>query len=60
MHRLNTIGKNYALAEGIKELPKEIVIIDDIMTTGSTLESCARALKEGGVERIHAVTLFYA
>lgn len=34
-----------------------IVIIDDVMTTGATLESCARTLKRAGAEKVTAITL---
>ena len=39
-------------------LPERICLIDDVCTTGSTLESCAEILKKGGVKTVHAVTLF--
>jgi ComF family protein len=34
-----------------------IVLIDDVQTTGSTLESCARALKKNGAAHVDALTL---
>lgn len=36
------------------------VLVDDIFTTGSTLESCSRVLMAAGVERICALTLCIA
>lgn len=39
---------------------KNILLIDDITTTGATINSCARSLKESGADRIYALTVSYA
>lgn len=36
---------------------KHVMLIDDVMTTGSTLESCAQALLESGAHTVSALTL---
>lgn len=36
---------------------KHVVLIDDVMTTGATLQSCARTLKRAGIAHIDVVTL---
>jgi len=38
-------------------LPYYVVLVDDIATTGSTLDACARVLKEAGVVRVDALVL---
>jgi len=37
-------------------VPGIVVLIDDVSTTGSTLEACARVLKEAGVKEVRALT----
>ena len=39
---------------------KKIIVLDDIYTTGATANSCSKALKEGGAEKIYVLTLLFA
>lgn len=39
-------------------IPKAAILIDDIYTTGATLNTCAETLKAHGIARVSAFTLF--
>ncbi len=42
-----------------KHVPKHVYVVDDVFTTGATLEECARILKLAGAERVEGIVLAY-
>lgn len=43
--------------ERVEAIPERVMIIDDIYTTGSTLDACAAVLKKAGVKEVYGLTL---
>lgn len=39
-------------------IPREVVLLDDIVTTGATMEKCAWLLKAAGVQKVTGLALF--
>lgn len=53
--RANVLGVYEALPENVRD--KRLLLIDDIVTTGSTLTECVRVLREAGAADVVCLTL---
>lgn len=40
-----------------ENIPQAVILVDDVFTTGSTMQACAKALKEKGVKKVIGFTL---
>jgi ComF family protein len=47
----------FAMRPGRSVAGKRVVIVDDVMTSGATLDECARVLRRAGAKSISALTL---
>ncbi|MDP2055683.1 MAG: ComF family protein [Acidobacteriota bacterium] len=58
--RHQNVRDAFALAHGPakagRHMATVVVLVDDVSTTGATLEACARVLKRGGVREVRALT----
>lgn len=52
--RLENMQNAFLSKDTYKVRGKTVIIVDDVMTTGATLEACARALRDAGAKKIIA------
>ena len=58
--RARNVAGAFAVRYGHKLTGKKICLVDDIKTTGATLNECAKTLKEAGAEKVFALVLAVA
>jgi competence protein ComFC len=56
--RMKNIQNSFALqVKSHLPLPPKVLLIDDVFTTGNTLNECAKVLKEHGCQKVFALTI---
>ena len=55
--RLKNMEHSFYLDSSIGKIPEQIILIDDVITTGSTLYAAAKILRKEGATHIFAATL---
>ncbi len=54
--RFNNVREAFALRRGASVRGRVIVVVDDVSTTGATLDACARVLLEAGAKEVRGLT----
>ena len=55
--RVKNVKAAFKLKNPCKIIGKRVLLVDDILTTGATIEECGRVLYEGGASEVMALTL---
>lgn len=55
--RWETVRGAFAMREGGRVDNLRILLLDDVMTTGATLDACSRALREAGAKSVLGLTI---
>jgi competence protein ComFC len=55
--RMLNLRNSFAMRKNSDVRGKHLVLLDDILTTGSTLHECAVVLREAGAESVRAITV---
>ena len=56
LQRRKAVAGAFRVAPGASLAGRTVILVDDVLTTGSTAESCARTLKRAGATRVELVS----
>jgi ComF family protein len=55
--RRKNVRGAFAVSERQRVYGREVIVVDDVYTTGATVQECAKVLKKAGAEAVHVLTL---
>lgn len=56
IQREKNLLRSFAIKRGV-EVPEQVILVDDVITSGSTLKEATRVLRKAGVQQIWALTI---
>lgn len=54
--RLSNVSQAFQHRKKARLAGKNVLLVDDVMTTGATVNACAKALKKGGAASVYVIT----
>jgi competence protein ComFC len=57
VERMQNLRNAFALRKNSDVRGKHLLLVDDVLTTGSTLHECAQVLRKAGAESVRAITV---
>ncbi|MCX6744331.1 MAG: ComF family protein [Candidatus Parcubacteria bacterium] len=57
VERQNNVKEAFSLNNSSPDLTKKVILIDDVVTTGSTLKECAKVLASAGFKEIYGLVI---
>ncbi len=55
--RIENMRGAFRISQASRVQGRSVIVVDDVMTTGTTLSECARVLKQAGAEKVWAATV---
>jgi predicted amidophosphoribosyltransferase len=55
--RRRNVQRAFTVPDPARVAGRSILLVDDVVTTGATAQSCARALKRAGAQAVHVLAL---